>query len=257
VRGIHQKKDKSMLMQLLKYVLPIALVTSLNCLELHAGEIINEVDDSLSVTDSGLLILELTPEEFRPASLIDLESKTVSFTPASAGYEVETTALQFEENKGSFFDSYGQAAVSLDAFSFPFAGSNWDSIYINHVGTITLREKPTRRWNGLSHLETELSVLSNPIDNQPIIAPLFNHQWNSEVLVSQLSDRVVITWQSHWGSNGFTFSPSIWKEKTTFFRLYSMPMAPLISILRYSNQRLASWESFHIQQKTKTFRTLR
>ena len=157
------------------------------------------VSSALHVTDDGLIVLQLATENFRSASLIDLESQTIRFTPADGGYTAEAIDLQFEENVGSYFDSYGGDAWSGNEFTFPFAGTVWDRLYINHVGSITFEKKPSPG-NGFASLESELPKLITPALSQPTISPLYFHQWSTSTYVNEMPDRVVITWDAIWGS---------------------------------------------------------
>ena len=159
----------------------------------------NDAGSAVNVTDDGLIVLQLAPEEFRSASLIDLESQTIRFTPADGGYTAEAIDLQFEENVGSYFDSYGGDAWSGNEFTFPFAGTVWDRLYINHVGSITFEKKPSPG-NGFASLESELPKLITPALSQPTISPLYFHQWSTSTYVNEMPDRVVITWDAIWGS---------------------------------------------------------
>ena len=159
----------------------------------------NDAGSAVNATDDGLIVLQLAPEEFRSASLIDLESQTIRFTPADGGYTAEAIDLQFEENVGSYFDSYGGDAWSGNEFTFPFAGTVWDRLYINHVGSITFEKKPSPG-NGFASLESELPKLITPALSQPTISPLYFHQWSTSTYVNEMPDRVVITWDAIWGS---------------------------------------------------------
>ena len=159
----------------------------------------NDAGSAVNVTDDGLIVLQLAPEEFRSASLIDLESQTIRFTPADGGYTAEAIDLQFEENIGSYFDSYGGDAWSGSEFTFPFAGTVWDRLYINHVGSITFEKKPSPG-NGFASLESELPKLITAASSQPTISPLYFHQWGGAAYVNEIPDRVVITWDATWGS---------------------------------------------------------
>ena len=48
-----------------KFILPLALVTSFYCLELHAAEITSEVDDSLSITNVKSAAVSADPIEIK------------------------------------------------------------------------------------------------------------------------------------------------------------------------------------------------
>jgi hypothetical protein len=159
----------------------------------------NDAGSAVNATDDGLIVLQLAPENFRSASLIDLESQTIRFTPADGRYTAETIDLQFEENVGSWFDSYGRDAWSGNEFTFPFAGTVWDRLYINHVGSLTFEKKPSPG-NGFASLESELPKLITPALSQPTISPLYFHQWSTSTYVNEMPDRVVITWDAIWGS---------------------------------------------------------
>lgn len=159
----------------------------------------NDAGSAVNVTDDGLIVLQLAPENFRSVSLIDLESQTIRFTPADGGYTAEAIDLQFEENVGSYFDSYGDDAWSGNQFTFPFAGTVWDRLYINHVGSITFEKKPSPG-NGFASLESELPKFITPASSQPTISPLYFHQWGATAHVNEMPDRVVITWYASWGS---------------------------------------------------------
>ena len=144
----------------------------------------NDAGSAVNVTDDGLIVLQLAPEEFRSASLIDLESQTIRFTPADGGYTAEAIDLQFEENIGAYFDSYGGDAWSGNEFTFPFAGTVWDRLYINHVGSITFEKKPSPG-DGFTSLESELNqFIITRASAQPTISPLYFHQWSTSTYVN-------------------------------------------------------------------------
>lgn len=175
----------------------------------------SNVNSTVNVTDDGLIVLELASENFRSASQIDLESQTIRFTPTGDGYMAEAIDLQFEENIGSWFDSYGGDAWSGDQFTFPFAGSVWDQIYINNVGSITFEAKPSPG-NGFASLESELSKLIVRVAAQPTISPLYFHQWSTSAYVNELSDRLVVTWDAIWGSGDGLFTIEADADRSVF-----------------------------------------
>ena len=173
----------------------------------------NELSSALKLTEDGLIVLELAPENFRSASLIDLGSQTVRFTPTDVGYTAEAIDLQFEESIGSWFNSYDGDAWSSDQFTFPFAGSVWDQMYINHVGSITFQKKPSPG-DGFASLESELTKLITR--TQPTLSPLYFHQWSTTTHVNELSDRLVITWDAIWGSGDGIFDIDADADRSVF-----------------------------------------
>ena len=175
----------------------------------------NELSSALNLTADGLIVLELAPESFQGASLIDLESQTIRFTPTDGGYAVEAIDLQFEDNIGSWFDSYGGDAWSSNQFTFPFAGSVWDQIYINHVGSITFEKKPSPG-DGFASLESELRRLITRTVAQPTISPLYFHQWSATTHINELADRLVITWDAIWGSGDGLFTIEADADRSVF-----------------------------------------
>lgn len=177
--------------RILSAFLTLLFLTFVSC-QASASETITRITDSLSVTDSGLLIVELPEGAIESASLFDLDNRTLRATPDENGYSLEVISSQFTENLGSL-EQLGKA-IDIENFQFDFSNTQLDSFFINYNGTVSFGEQDTtNKYSGFNtyiQLADELAGLETP----PSIAPLFRLETRGSVNVAQLSDRVAITW---------------------------------------------------------------
>src|SRR5262245_49685341 len=78
-------------------------------------------------TRGDLIVLELQDGVLGRANMFDLEKRTLRFSPVAGGYQVETTALQWEAEPGVEMTA---PQVTLRNFSFPFSGKSWDTFTV-------------------------------------------------------------------------------------------------------------------------------
>ena len=144
----------------------------------------------------------------KPANLFDLEGKTVTFTPNSAGeYAVGVGDLDWHDppagavvRQGLGEDDY----VTVDLpFPFPFAGRTWTSVYANPFGNISFQWPEREHWlhrHGWS--DGTMRLMAAAIDSrsaaglEAMIAALWARYNDATISVDATPTRVVITWRA-------------------------------------------------------------
>ncbi len=152
----------------------------------------------ISVTTDDRILVELKPEDSTPASLFDLNGRTLKFMPdGSDGYSREVTDLEWEEEIGQAF-GHG-TLIPLEQFTFDFAGSNWDAFYLDRYGSVTFGGRSEFGYRG----EMTMREVARTLGAVPRISPLYKpslfQAWTAQqgsAHVSRRSDRVVVTWVS-------------------------------------------------------------
>jgi hypothetical protein len=143
-----------------------------------------------NVTTSGnVIVLELDSGVIADPNLFDLDQRTLRFTPAPGGFRVENRPLAWDTAQGPAIQGN---SVRLTKFAFPFSGRSWDSLQVLTTGLITFGGG----YNDLGfdrfvHMQTAGPAMVNKI---PVIAAFFKLRMNGSRYVTELSDRVVITW---------------------------------------------------------------
>ena len=201
----------------------ILLLLSFFSYQASASENITKITDSLSVTNSGLLIVELPEGEFEPASLFDLSNKTLRATPDGNGYNLEVISSQFTENIGSLVQ-YGNA-IDINNFQFEFSSIQWDSFFISANGTVSFGNRDTNQYSAFNSY-IQLADLLTSQETPPSIAPLFRLMTNGSTNVAQLSDRVVITWN---------VTPSNLEDSPDIFTYIAAPETNIYQLVLFSN----------------------
>ena len=117
------------------YLNSVALATSVGF-----GAFATDVDSiessGISITADNRILVELRADDSAPASLFDLNGRTLKFTPdRSNGYSREVTGLEWEEEIGPAFE-HG-IMIPLEQFTFHFAGRSWDALFLNRYGSVT------------------------------------------------------------------------------------------------------------------------
>lgn len=156
-----------------------------------ASEQIFDVTDKVSATDSGLLILELNEDSISPASLFDLDNKTLRFTPESERYSLELLPSQFIEDTGSLSNIGDEQPIQN--FQFPFSGEQWRNFYVNGFATVSFGQRDTSSYSAFSPLTDHIHTLLSD-ETPPLIAPLFHEAIVSNIRTKQFSDHIVLTW---------------------------------------------------------------
>ena len=161
-----------------------------------------------SITTQGdLIIMELDADAVALPNLFDLEGRTLRFTPEGTGYRAENLPLQWDPEIGAEIDD---PQVGLEHFSFPMAGSSWDSIFVNPLGSISLgagaRAFPIGRF---AELRTAGASMVNTV---PIISAFLKPRMSGTRFLNQHPDRVVVTWDLSEPVGGifdFTFESTV------------------------------------------------
>jgi len=135
-------------------------------------------------------------------NLFDLDRRTIRFTPvppkpggeggpSGAGFRAENLPLQWDAATGTALSGN---AVSLTKFQFPFSGRSWDSMQVLATGLITFgggyNDLGLGRFVHLQHVGPDIA---NKI---PLIAAFLKQRMNGARYVSELDDRLVVTWET-------------------------------------------------------------
>jgi hypothetical protein len=149
-------------------------------------------------TDGDLIVIELDEGALGKANLVDLNGRTLRFTPEGSKYRAENTALQWDPEFGP---ELAGAEVTLHNFAFPFSRKNWNSFLVGATGSISFGEGdegpgPRGRAAGVSidrfaQLGEAAGALVNTV---PAICVFFKPRMSGPHYVKELADRVVITW---------------------------------------------------------------
>ncbi len=161
-----------------------------------------------SITTQGdLIIMELDADAVSLPNLFDLEGRTLRFTPEGTGYRAENLPLRWDPELGAEIDD---PQVALEHFSFPMAGSRWDSMFVNPLGSISLgagaRAFPIGRF---AEIRTAGASMVNTV---PIISVFLKPRMSGTRFIKQSQDRVVVTWDLSEPVGGifdFTFEPTV------------------------------------------------
>lgn len=158
-------------------------------------------------TQGDLIIVELSPDAVPLPDLFDLEGFTLHFTPESEGYRAEKRRLRWDPELGAEVEG---APMALEHFPFPMAGSLWDSMYVNPLGTVSFgggaRAFPIGRF---AELRTAGASMVNTV---PIISAFLKPRMSGKRFINQHPDRVVVTWDLSEPVGGifdFTFEPTV------------------------------------------------
>ncbi|MEP0843042.1 MAG: hypothetical protein HRF43_10070, partial [Phycisphaerae bacterium] len=152
-------------------------------------------------TQGHRIILELEPGDWRPGNLLDLQGKTIRFTPDAGGYRAEALPLQWEFFFGNELTGTPSAHVEIVSFAFPFSGRQWSDLYVGTHGNVTFGADQSAFYDpGRDRFLRFRDFAGSMTGNVPLLAPLFrkfgvfdpfgvNHRY-----VRELPDRLVITW---------------------------------------------------------------
>ena len=88
--------------------------------------------DMISTTQDDQILLELRPGDTADPNPVDLEGRTLVFTPdGHGGYSRSVESLAWEDQLG---EAVADAAmVELDSFTFDFADQRWGALYVSFV----------------------------------------------------------------------------------------------------------------------------
>lgn len=119
------------------------------------------------------------------ASNLEMPRSSVDFIPERDGYKTSTVSAVMDEDLGPTIEiGAGDFIPTAIGFAFPFAGTTWDSLYVDDDGFVSFG-------GGFSLLQemdsTELPIIA------PLFAPLHPERGGS-VRVRRDSAEMVITW---------------------------------------------------------------
>ena len=163
----------------------------------------------------------------KPASFLDLEGTTVTFTPdGTDGYTVAVGGLTWEDPGGvparafsdpgrkrpSPFDDRWRLRTTSDVlpedsvvnlpFPFPFAGRTWTRVYANVNGNISFEQSEPMLWPHRNPWGGTMRSVAAAIDSrsaaglEAMIAVLWATYGDTTISVDSTSARTVITWQA-------------------------------------------------------------
>ncbi len=148
----------------------------------------------------------------RPAELFDLQGKTVRFSPKADGsYLVETLAVSNLLSGGQMLEDaaaegpwYSKGWGVKLPFLFPFAGKNWDHLYVNMNGNISFEKPESQYWpernpwpdGGMCSVAAVLDARA-AAGLEPMIAAFWGPYQNpsvSQVMIRTEPDGMLVTW---------------------------------------------------------------
>ena len=156
--------------------------------------------DGISVTPDNQVLVELTPEDTTPANLFDLNGRTLVFTPdGEGGYSRQVRALTWEEDIGGAVAD--GAVITLEDFTFAFAGQSWASFHVSRHGLLTFGRPLTYAyWDAENRFSTMREIATGFVDT-PTISPLYKpmlggrtDRYGATQHVVRWPDRVVVSW---------------------------------------------------------------
>ena len=137
--------------------------------------------------------MELEPDDIVPANPFDLASRSLVFTPdGSGGYSRSVGPLDWDpEDRGKAPKRPAQIELT---FQFDFSGRKYASFFLSKTGLITFgKEFPSDRTParfGTMRMIADAMVVT------PTISALYKPYLSGNTYVSNLSDRVVITFSA-------------------------------------------------------------
>ena len=152
---------------------------------------INPIGRGISVTSENQILVELEPGDLVPANPFDLAGHTLVFTPdGRGGYSREVGALDWDpEDRGE--PPVRPVKIELKHFHFDFSCRKWPSFFLSKAGLITFgKEFP---WEHTPARFGTMRMIADAMVVAPTISALYKPYLGGNIYVSDLSDRVVIT----------------------------------------------------------------
>ena len=152
---------------------------------------ITPIGRGVSVTSENQILVELEPGDVVPANPFDLADRTLVFTPdRRGGYSRAVGPLEWDPNDRG--ERPGRPVeIELKHFQFDFSGRRWPSFFLSKTGLITFgKESPSERTParfGTMRMIADAMVVT------PTISALYKPYLGGNIYVSDLPDRVVIT----------------------------------------------------------------
>ena len=149
----------------------------------------------VSLTSENQILVELGPGDIVPANPFDLANRTLFFTPdGRGGYSRAVGRLDWDpEDRG---ERPGRPVeIELEHFQFDFSGRKWPSFFLSKTGLVTFgKEFPSERTParfGTMRMIADAMVVT------PTISALYKPYLGGNIYVSNLPDRVVITFYAY------------------------------------------------------------
>ena len=159
-----------------------------------------------TVTGRGNIIhLELDAGAVADHNLFDLDKRTIRFTPAPGGFRAENLPLQWDAAPGTPLQGN---ELRLTKFQFPFSGRTWDAMTVTATGLISFGGGYTDL--GLGRFVHLRNVGPDIVNKIPLVAAFLKQRMTGTRHVSELEDRVVVTWN--------TSEPAGGQQDVTFTR---------------------------------------
>lgn len=170
-----------------------------------------------------------------PANFIDLEGRTLRFTPAAGGgYTLEVLPLDFRAPTGEVLAPAQSVAPwpvlgwSVDLpFAFPFGGQTWRSLYVNKFGNLSFGQPEGKVWpqrdpwpQGTMHSVAASLDARSAAGLEYVIAALWNYYHQDDhgtITVDREAGSLTVTWEIRRmdGRIGFTekTEPSLFQAR--------------------------------------------
>ena len=154
----------------------------------------------VSVTSENQILVEFKPGDVVPANPFDLAGRTLVFTPdGRGGYSREVRPLEWDpDDRG---ERPGRPVeIEMKHFQFDFSGEKWCSLFLSPTGLITFG-KAFPDWRsdlGAVPFGT-MGMIADAMVVTPTVSALYKPYLGGDIYVSDLPDRVVITFYA-WDS---------------------------------------------------------
>ena len=154
----------------------------------------------ISTTLDNQILLELRPGDTADPNPVDLEGRTLVFTPDGHGsYSRSVQPLVWEDHLGEAVDD--EAMVDLQSFMFDFAGQRWGAFYVSRHGLLTFGGAFAWSYDREGRFFTMHEIAAAFVRSPTIsalYAPAFGDWFlddpESSRFVARWPDRVVVTW---------------------------------------------------------------
>ena len=152
---------------------------------------ITPIGRGVSVTSENQILVELEPSDVVPANPFDLAGRALVFTPdGRGGYARAVRPLDWDPNdRGKRPET--PVEIELKHFQFNFSGRKWRSFFLSRTGLITFG-KAFPDWRTPERFGT-MRMIADAMVVTPTISALYKPYLSGNVYVSDLPDRVVIT----------------------------------------------------------------
>ena len=156
---------------------------------------ITPIGQGVSVTSENQILVELELGDIVPANPFDLAGRTLVFTPdGRGGYSRAVEPLDWDsEDRGERPER--PVEIELEHFQFDFSGRKWPSFFLSKTGLIAFgKEFPSERTP--ARFGT-MRMIADAMVETPTISALYKPYLGGNIYVSNLPDRVVITFYAY------------------------------------------------------------